>query len=186
MEADVSRPKEAIDMTTATATRPRDASLEQALGTAGDAMTSDVLILGAETPAGVAVRRLERAGVSGAPVVQGGRVVGVVTLRDLLIPTALASGQTSGPFLRHEHLLTGLRVSDLMTDEPVVAHLDWPLARVVTAMQEAGVNRVPVVNAPGRPVGILTRDDVIRVLADRLRASPSTSRPVRGTLMAPD
>ena len=45
--------------------------------------------------------------MSGAPVVDRGRVVGVVTLRDLLVPV-LAGGlvMTTGPFHRHEHQLT--------------------------------------------------------------------------------
>jgi CBS domain-containing protein len=166
---------------------PPDTGLACALGTVHEAMTGEVLVLTADTPADVAVRRLERAGVSGAPVVGGRRVVGVVTLRDLLTPIQLAGPtQTSGPFLRYEHLLAGLRVGDLMTCEPVVARVDWPLARAVTAMQQGGVNRVPVVDGQGQPVGILTRDDVLRVLAGHLRPAVAARRPPRGARMAPD
>ena len=57
-------------------------TLDRQLGSVGDAMRADVLVLTPETPGDVAARRLERAGVSGAPVVRHGRVVGVVTLRD--------------------------------------------------------------------------------------------------------
>jgi len=171
-----------------TTTLPRDASLEKALGTVGDAMTGDVLVLDAGLPADVAVRRLERARVSGAPVTRTGKVAGVVTLRDLLAPTALAPlAPTSGPFLRHEHLLTELSVGDLMTPEPITVHTDWPLTRAVLAMVERGVNRVPVVDAQGRPVGILTRDDVLSALADSIRtARAAVSRPAQGSRMAPD
>jgi CBS domain-containing protein len=97
-------------------------------------------------------------------------VVGVVTLRDLLVPV-LADGPvfTTGPFHRHEHQLTGYRVHELMTSEPVTARPDWPLAQAVVAMEQAGINRLPVVDAAGRPAGILTRDDVLRVLARRIR-----------------
>jgi CBS domain-containing protein len=51
-------------------------------------------------------------------------------------------------------------------------------------MDQAGVNRVPVVDAHGRPVGILTRDDVLRVLAERVRKRRPTAG--RGSLMPPD
>jgi CBS domain-containing protein len=45
-------------------------------------------------------------------------------------------------------------------------------------MEDAGVNRIPVVDGDGRPVGILTRDDVLRALARRVRqAAPATRRP---------
>jgi CBS domain-containing protein len=153
-----------------TATLSPATDLEHLLGTVGEAMTAEVVALQADTPADVATRRLEYMQVSGAPVVDHGRVVGVVTLRDLLAPV-LADGsvQTTGPFHRHEQHLTGYGVRELMTAEPVCARADAPLAAAVLSMDQAGVNRVPVVDAGGRPVGILTRDDVLRVLARSLR-----------------
>ena len=68
-----------------------------------------------------------------------------------------------------------------MTTEPITASTDWSLARAVSAMDQVGINRVPVVDTLGyRPVGILTRDDVLRVLARRPpasgRAAPRWSR----------
>ena len=163
-----------------TATESTATSLESLLGTVGEAMTGEVVVLHADTPVDVALRRLEHTQVSGAPVVDHGRVVGVVTLRDLLVPV-LADGPvlTTGPFHRHEHQLTGYRVRELMTAEPVCARADAPLAAAVLSMDQAGVNRVPVVDAGGRPVGILTRDDVLRVLARSIRqlGLPAVGRP---------
>jgi CBS domain-containing protein len=163
-----------------TATLSPATSLERLFGTVGEAMTAKVVALQADTPADVAIRRLEHLRLSGAPVVDHGWVVGVVTLRDLLAPV-LADGpvQTTGPFHRHEHHLTGYRVRELMTAEPVCARADAPLAAAVLSMDQAGVNRVPVVDTGGRPVGILTRDDVLRVLARSIRqlGLPAGRRP---------
>jgi CBS domain-containing protein len=39
------------------------------------------------------------------------------------------------------------------------------LIDAVALMDEGGVNRLPVVDEAGRPVGILARDDVIQTLA---------------------
>jgi CBS domain-containing protein len=155
------------------------------LGTVGEAMTGEVVALEADTPVDVAVRRLERTQVSGAPLVDHGRVVGVVTLRDLLVPV-LANGPvlTTGPFHRHEHQLTSYRVHELMTAEPVTARPDWPLAHAVLTMEQAGINRLPVVDSAGRPVGILTRDDVLRVLARSIRGLGPPARP--GSQIEPD
>jgi CBS domain-containing protein len=179
-----------------TATTNGGRGLEDLLGTVGAAMTGEVVALAADLPADAAVRRLERVGVSGAPVVKAGRVVGVVTLRDLLTPASVAPpAMTSGPFLRHEHLLTRLRVAELMTFEPVTARADWPLGRAILAMDETGVNRLPVVHADGRPAGILTRDDVIGALARRLRTGmraaaielePGPEQASRRPAMVPD
>jgi CBS domain-containing protein len=168
-----------------TATESTATSLEGLLGTVGEAMTGEVLVLEADTPVDVALRRLEHTQVSGAPVVDHGRVVGVVTLQDLLVPV-MADGpvMTSGPFHRHEHQLTGYRVHELMTAEPVTARTDWPLAQAILAMEQAGVNRLPVVDSGGRPAGILTRDDVLRVLARHIRElSPPAGR---GSRIEPD
>jgi CBS domain-containing protein len=168
-----------------TATASPSTSLDRLLGIVGEAMTGEVIALPADTPADIAIRRLERTWVSGAPVVDHGRVVGVVTLRDLLAPVQ-ADGpvQTAGPFHRHERQLAGYRVRELMTGGPVTARADWALAEAVLAMDRAGVNRVPVVDSAGRPVGILTRDDVLRELARRIRQlrAPAPA----GSRMEPD
>lgn len=168
-----------------TATLSTATSLERLFGTVGEAMTAKVVALQGDTPADVATRRLEHLQVSGAPVVDHGRVVGVVTLRDLLVPV-LAAGpvQTTGPFHRHEQHLRSLHVRELMTAEPVTAPADGALAEAVLAMDAAGVNRVPVVDRAGRPVGILTRDDVLGLLARRVRQLHPTAP--RGSLLAPD
>jgi CBS domain-containing protein len=163
-----------------TTTSP-DADLERRLGTVGEAMTDEVVLLEADTPADAAVRRLERTWVSGAPVIDRGRVVGVVTLRDVLNRLA-PDAQTTGPFLRRERDLVGVRVRDLMTPEVATARPERPLGRAVCHMVEAGVNRLPVVDAHGRPVGILTRDDVVGALARRLRGRRA---PAHGSLMEP-
>ncbi|HZC98871.1 MAG TPA: CBS domain-containing protein [Actinomycetes bacterium] len=150
---------------------------QQLLGTVGQAMTTPVLVLDADTPADVAARRLERSGVSGAPVLDRGRVVGVITLADLLARPmpGLPVPQISGPFLRHEHLLASLQVWQLMTVEPIVVAADQPLLDAALLMDQHQVNRLPVVDEQGRPVGIIARDDVIRALARHARAHPATT-----------
>jgi CBS domain-containing protein len=145
-----------------TAAVQEPASLERLLGTVGETMTRAVVLLAADTPAEWALRHLERQAVSGAPVVDRGRVVGVVTRRDLLVPVP-EQGSYANP-------LDGVVVGDLMSDEPVTAGPDWSLVRAVRAMVDHGVNRLPVVDGDGRPLGVLTRDDVLRTVAARDRA----------------
>ena len=56
-----------------------------------------------------------------------------------------------------------------MTRDVVVASTDWPLTRAIEAMDAAGVNRLPVEDERGRPVGIVARDDVLGTIAQALR-----------------
>ena len=127
------------------------------LGSVGGTMTQAVVLLAADMPAEWALRHLDRQAVSGGPVVDHGRVVGVVTRRDLLVPVP-ERGSYADP-------VAGLRDRYLITAEPVTARPAWPLVRAVRAMVDHGVNRLPVVDQAGRPLGILTRDDVLRAVA---------------------
>jgi CBS domain-containing protein len=152
--------------------------LDRLLGTVAESMHADVLVLGVDTPADVAARRLERIGVSGARVVCHGRVVGVVTLRDLFAAIEIDSEVvlTTGPFVRHERALASYRVGELMTHQPATARGDWPLTKAVTLMVELGVNRLPVLDDDGRVIGILARDDILRALARQARRPASQPR----------
>ena len=163
------------EVMTVTATLEEQTTLERLLGTVGPAMTRDVVLLAADTTAVMALRRLEAKAVSGAPVVEHGRVVGVITQRDLLVPTLLddADGFPAPGGARRHNRLDGLRVSDLMTGEPVTAQPDWSLVRALRTMLVNGVNRLPVVDRAGRPLGVLTRDDVLRAVAASSQDAPN-------------
>jgi CBS domain-containing protein len=154
---------------TVTATLEESTTLQRQLGTVGEAMTRDVVLLAADMTAEMGLRRLDQKAVSGAPVVDHGRVVGVVTRRDLLVPTLL--DDPSGAHAQgHWTRLTGLRVNDLMSDEPVTTEPDRPLMQAVGTMIDHGVNRLPVVDRAGRPIGVLTRDDVLGAVARGVQA----------------
>jgi CBS domain-containing protein len=140
-----------------TAAVQEPAGLERLLGTVGDAMTGAVVLLAADMPAELGLRRLDHQAVSGAPVVDRGRVVGVITRRDLLVPIP-EQGSYESP-------LAGLAVCDLMSTEPVTAGPDWSLVRAVREMLRHGVNRLPVTDRSGRPLWIVNRDDVMRAVA---------------------
>jgi CBS domain-containing protein len=142
---------------------------EEAFGTVGAAMTANVLTFEPEMRASDAALRLGALGVAGAPVLEGNRVVGVITLRDLLEREGHADPPTSGPFLRGERHLASLKVADVMTLHAVTIRATEPLVRAIDLMDAVGINRLPVVDGEDRCVGILTRDDVIRALARVVR-----------------
>ncbi len=83
------------------------------------------------------------------PVLEGGRIVGIVTTRDLV-------------FKRK-----GYRVSDYMSDEVVVTSPDKDLTDVARVMFRTGYSRLPVVDEEKRLIGIITNADVIRSHIER-------------------
>jgi CBS domain-containing protein len=155
------------------------ARLMDLLGTVRQAMSTSVVHLSPDTPRLEAVGILRRRRVGGAPVVENGRVIGVATESDLL---ALAPHpQTTGPFLRPRQRRTEWCVRDAMTRTVIIASPDEPLGEAVVKMHDAGVDRLPVVDDDGQPVGIIARDDVVRAVAGALRGStrsPVVPRPV--------
>jgi CBS domain-containing protein len=52
-----------------------------------------------------------------------------------------------------------------MTESPLTASPDEPLTEAVVRMARAHIDRLPVIDRDGRLIGILARDDVVRVLA---------------------
>ncbi len=95
-------------------------------------------------------RCLLSGGYSGAPVVDDeGRPVGVVSKTDLL---------------RHGVTSEG-RVRDIMTSMSFTAHEDQSLSKAAALMAYEGIHRLPVVDAAGKVVGLLSSLDILHWLA---------------------
>lgn len=144
------------------------------LGTVEQAMTRSVVSVSRDMSVSEALTFLYRNGVGGAPVLEKERVVGVVTISDLAAPHPYA--RETGPFLHPPNGGTEWHVRDLMTESAVTASADEPLIDAVVRMARARVDRLPVVDRAGRPVGIVARDDVVHVLA---RAAARQGTPVQ-------
>ncbi|HJS47256.1 MAG TPA: chloride channel protein [Gemmatimonadales bacterium] len=127
----------------------------------GDHATGALVTLRADRTVGDA-RAWLAAGADGAthqgfPVVDaGGRLVGLLTRRDLLAPEA----EPAAPLLR------------LLRRPPVVVYPRHSLRQAADLMVRQGVGRVAVVEEadPGRLLGIITRSDLLAAHARRLAA----------------
>jgi CBS domain-containing protein len=141
--------------------------VEALLGTVDDVMHRSVVVLRPDQPIGEAARELERVGVSGAPVVEGRKIVGIATLRDLFAAGGVREPfATSGPWHRYERHLDASKksVAEAMTRTAVTLP---PGAGVLTAarlMRERKINRIPIVDPDGHVRGIVARDDIIEAM----------------------
>lgn len=157
---------------------PRSPCLDK-LGTVGGAMTRTVISVPSDMSASEALAYLYRQGVGGAPVVNHERVDGVVTISDLAAPHPYA--RETGPFHRPHGRASEWQVRDLMTESALTASPDEPLVDAVIRMARAHIDRLPVVDRKGRPVGILARDDVVHAVAraaSREKAHVEARRPM--------
>jgi len=99
--------------------------------------------------------RLKR--ISGAPVVEGNTLVGIISLEDLI--KALEDGEMDS--LVGSKMTPG--VETLFSDDSAV--------QAVNRMARLGYGRFPVVDRSGKLVGILTRGDILRGLLRRLEVN---------------
>jgi CBS domain-containing protein len=138
---------------------------------ARDVMSRPVVFLRPRVPADVAAALLVAHGFTAAPVVDDdGRVIGIATEKDLvrgrIVPDGWTADEQPEPF-----------VADVMTHDPICKGPDDDLAGVVSVMFDYGIRSVPIVDG-GRLVGIVSRRDVLRLVARGEAASLTGQRHV--------
>lgn len=90
------------------------------------------------------------------PVIEAGRVVGIITDRDLAV-RGVAEGKAASTIVR-----------DLMTESPQCCSEDDDVKSVERVMSDRQVRRVPIVNADGGCVGIISQADLARASSEGL------------------
>lgn len=122
-------------------------------------MTSDPDTVAAKTTVMEAMQRLREGGFRRLPVVDGDRLIGIVTDRDL--KEATPSKATSLSVYELNYLLSKLVVRDVMVKGVVTIGVDEPIEQAALLMEEHKVGGLPVMEG-GRLVGILTITDLLR------------------------
>jgi CBS domain-containing protein len=114
-----------------------------------DVMTANPICSTPEASVESVARLMSDTNCGEIPICRDGKVVGIVTDRDVTCRT-IARG------LNPSHTKAG----DIMTLLPVTVFDDDPLRKAIDVMDEESVRRVPVVDASGQIVGILSQVDV--------------------------
>ncbi len=121
-----------------------------------DYMTKSPHSIGADQPVSVARSKMREHGVRHLPVLRSGRLVGIVTERDLAwIENVGVEGRTT------------LVVDDAMTPYPYLAAPSTPL-REVAAMMAKGKFGAAIIADKNEVVGVFTTTDAMRALSDAL------------------
>ena len=148
----------------------------------GEIMETDWPTLGPESTVEDAIKLFAEARISGAPVVEDERLIGIITEGDLIFQDAeikapgfldilgglVPLGNTEE--YRTEALKSaGVTVGEIMTDDPVTVDPEATLAETATIMAEQRKKILPVVEGE-RLVGMITRMDILtlHVLKPRL------------------
>lgn len=137
-------------------------------------MTRDVAVLAPGQTLAEAARLLAGRGVTGAPVLDGGKVAGVLSVKDVLramgLPAeasmmALAADLLMDPACSVDRAAAARGVASAMTSPAVTVPAGASLAEAAALMAARGVNRLPVTEPDGSLAGIVSRSDLVRAFA---------------------
>jgi CBS domain-containing protein len=142
-------------------------------------MQANVITVTPETTVGELADILAQNKISGVPVVDGqGVVLGMVSEADIILQDAdlhfpyyiqflemVIYLQSVHKFEERVRKAIGSKVSEVMSDEVVSVSPDATVREVATLMTDRNVNRLPVTE-DGRLVGIVTRGDIVRAIAE--------------------
>lgn len=129
-----------------------------------EVMTTDPVAVRPDTAVKAALALLAEHRVTALPVTTaGGKVCGVVSEADL-IRELLPRDARLYEFWPQDQSRPAT-VDDVMTTHPVTVHPDTDLADAVDLLTSTTVKSVPVVDGAGVLRGVLSRSDVVRLLA---------------------
>jgi CBS domain-containing protein len=151
-------------------------------------MSREVHTVRAETPLAEAVELLLDKVYRTLPVVdEQGRVTGILTDGDLLnkvnllAPSAqqeLTQAEVSGELLHLRQ--SGQTVGEVMTAKPITITPETTVSQAVKLMVEHDIKRLPVVDAEGKLLGLVSRVNILRALAQPPVAETSRQLPPPG------
>jgi CBS domain-containing protein len=143
---------------------------------ARDVMASPVITAGKSATVREVAKILVEKRISAVPVIDNvGKLVGIVTESDLM---RRAETGTERPYSWWVHFLAGdatvaadyvkshaTNIEDIMTSDVVTATPETPLHEIASLFEEHRIKRVPIVDRAGNLVGIVSRANLIQIVA---------------------
>jgi CBS domain-containing protein len=123
-----------------------------------DCMTRNPVTFSPEEDVRVAFGRLTDLKIRQAPVVENGKLAGIVTDRDLRLAVVETLSEP------------GLKVSSVMTPDPVTVTESTSLRDAAELISKNKFNALPVLSPSGELVGVLTTTDILNGLVKALDA----------------
>ena len=134
-----------------------------------DSMTRELVTVGPETAAAEALALCRENRIRHLPVLEGGRLVGVISDRDLRAAIPALGDSARAEALQH------VRVASEMIRDAVTARPEDPIEDAAMMMYERKIGCLPVIDGEDL-VGIVTSSDVLRALVRLVGAHKPGSR----------
>ncbi len=138
-----------------------------------DVMTKNPITVESETLVMDAQKIMKENNIRRLPVVDKGKLVGIVTQHDLL--EASPSPATSLSIHELNYLLAKMKVKEVMKKNPITLTPDTPFEEALRLGQDRKIGSFPVMDG-GKLVGIITESDTVRFLTRALGLREEGSR----------
>ena len=128
-------------------------------------MSEDIVSIEADDHVGKIINIFREEGISRTPVLKNGKLVGIVTMHDLLeliMPKKIGVGKDSRGAKNFP--MRNLKITDIMTDSVVTVKPDSTIREAVDLMLDRDIHSLIVADG-GKVKGIITRTDVLLALA---------------------
>ncbi len=146
----------------------------------GERMTHPVITITPDMPIVDALNLMKSERIRRAPVVKDGRLVGIVSDKDLL--NASPSPVSSLSVWEMNYLLSKITISEVMTKKVLTITEDTPIEEAARIMADNKVGGLPVMR-DDHVVGIITETDLFKVFLELMGAREAG---VRVTALVPD
>jgi acetoin utilization protein AcuB len=146
----------------------------------GDKMSKPVISISPDMPISDALVLMKKEKIRRAPVVKDGKLVGIVSDKDLL--NASPSPVTTLSIWEMNYLLSKVTISEVMSQNVLTVTEDTPIEQAARIMADNKIGGLPVMK-DGHCVGIITETDLFKVFLELLGAREAG---VRATIVIED
>ena len=139
----------------------------------GERMSRPVISVTPDTPINEALAMFRKEHIRRAPVVKDGRLVGIVSERDLL--NAAPSSVTTLSVWEMNYLIGKVKVKDVMSKKVITVDQDTPIEEAARIMADKKIGGMPVMSAD-KVVGIITETDLFKIFLELMGARQKAIR----------
>ena len=139
----------------------------------GERMSRPVISVSPEAPINEVLAMFRNERIRRAPVMKEGKLVGIVSERDLL--NASPSSATTLSVWELNYLISKVKVKDVMTKKVITVDKDTPIEEAARIMADKKIGGLPVLSS-GKVVGVITETDLFKILLELMGARQKATR----------
>jgi len=141
-----------------------------------DLMNRGVVVIDANDSLSNAISMVNKLNIGRLMVMQKGKLVGIVSDRDLR--RAAPSNATALEIHEMKYLLDKIKIKEVMTPNLVTVSQDDTVAHAAEIMYDQKISGVPVVDQANRPIGVLSRSDILRLVSHPVERQDQSCHPI--------